>query len=186
MEITIRKLQASGNFIYQNKVTGQSSQQWEAIATASFAPISAKLAFGESANMRRAFELTYQAGRVTGFALTKQHSERKIDVEVMPDTVDQRIDWAAAMSEELTTNGEFAFHVFDPGIGNSRVIGRIAGPETIRVPAGTFEAVRIVYRIEKAGGAETYQLLTNRQGPRILLKEEFPNGASSVLTEAKD
>jgi|ERR1700683_3095305 hypothetical protein len=42
-EISIRKAPGSGNFIYTNHVTGQFSQQWEAIATESFAPISAKL-----------------------------------------------------------------------------------------------------------------------------------------------
>ena len=42
--------------------------------------------------------------------------------------------------------------------------------------SGTFEAVRIIYRIEKTRGPEVYQILTNRDGPRMVLKEEFPNG----------
>jgi len=75
---------------------------------------------------------------------------------------------------------------FDPGTGTSRVTGRIAGTETVRVPAGIFEAVRIVYRIEKARGAEAYQILTNRDGPRMALKEEFPNGAVSELVQVRE
>ena len=181
-EISIHKLPDSGNFVYANRVSGAFSQQWEAIATPTFAPISAKLTFGEGEKLRKEFELKYQDGRVTGWASGKG----KIDVEVLSDTVDQRIDWAAAMSQELVPGREFAVHVFDPGTGASRVTGHIAGPETVRVPAGTFEAFRVVYRIEKARGAEVYQILTNRDRPRIVLKEEFPNGAVSELVQVRD
>ena len=55
--------------------------------------------------------------------------------------------------------------------------GRVVGPETVNVPAGTFPAIRIAYRIEKPEHNETYQVLTNAQGARILLKGEFPDGA---------
>ena len=54
------------------------------------------------------------------------------------------------------------------------------------MPAGTFSGVRVIYRIEKAGGPEIYQVLTNAKGPRMMLKEEFPNGAVTELVEAKD
>lgn len=181
-EISIHKSPDSGNFIYTNRVSGAFSQQWEAIATPNFRPISARLTFGEGEKSRQEFELRYQDGRVTGWTARKG----KIDVEVLPDTVDQRIDWAAAISSDLALGREFAFHVFDPGTGLSRVTGRIAGPETVRVPAGSFEAVRIVYRIEKARGTEVYQILTNRDGPRMTLKEEFPNGAISELVQVKE
>lgn len=181
-EISIQKLPDSENFIYTNHVSGAFDQQWEAVATPTFGPISAKLTFGEGEKKRPEFQLNYQKGRVTGWASGKG----KIDVEVLPDTVDQRIDWAAAMSQDLVPGHEFAFHVFDPGTGTSRVTGRIAGTETVRVPAGIFEAVRIVYRIEKARGTEAYQILTNRDGPRMALKEEFPNGAVSELVQVRE
>ena len=181
-EISIRKSPDSGNFMYTNRVSGAFSQQWEAIATPNFGPVSAKLTFGQGEKSRLEFELKYQDGRVTGWSARKG----KIGVEVLPNTVDQRIDWAAAISSDLTLGREFAFHVFDPGTGLSRVTGRIAGAERVHVPAGNFEAVRIVYRIEKARGAEVYQILTNRDGPRMALKEEFPNGAVSELVQVKE
>jgi hypothetical protein len=181
-EISIHKLPDSENFVYTNRVSGAFSQQWEAIATPAFVPISAKLTFGEGEKRRREFELNYQDGRVTG----RVSGKANIDVQMSTDTVDQRIDWAAAISQDLTPGREFAFHVFDPGTGVSRVTGHIAGSETVRVPAGTFDAVRIVYRIEKARGTEVYQILTNRDGPRMALKEEFPNGAVSELVQVKD
>jgi hypothetical protein len=188
-DISIRQSVDSGNFTYTNRVTGRFSQQWEAIATETFAPIAAKLTFGEGDNTRLAFELKYRNGRVTGFRLARRSdasSKLEVDAEVSSDVVDQRIDWAAAMSQELSSGGEFTFHVFDPSTGESRVTGRIAGPETVKVPAGTFEAMRIVYRIEKTGGTEVYQVLTKREGLRMLLKEEFPGGAVTELVEVRD
>ena len=41
-------------------------------------------------------------------------------------------------------------------------------------------------RIEKPDGKETYQVLTNATGARILLKEEFPNGAITELLRSKE
>jgi hypothetical protein len=188
-DISVRKLPGSDNFIYTTHVTGQLSQQWEAVATETFMPISAKLTFGDGDNMRPAFELKYQNARVTGFRLARRadvSSKVEVDAEVQSDTVDQRIDWAAAMSQNLVPGREFTFHVFDPGTGQCRVTGRIAGPETVKVPAGTFEAMRIVYRMEKASGSEVYQVLTNREGLRMLLREEFPDGAVTELLKVKE
>jgi hypothetical protein len=189
-EISIREGPSRGTFVYSNHVTGQFSQQWEAIASADFTPISAQLSFGDGGTLHPAFELKYQARRVTGFVIPR-HSDtagkRKVDVKILPGTVDQRIDWAAAISQkELISGHEFGFHVFDPGSGNSRVTARVVGPEQVQVPAGSFEAVRIVYEIQKSGGTEVYQVLTNVKGPRMLLKEEFPNGAVTELVKVLD
>jgi hypothetical protein len=188
-DISIRQSAGSGRFTYTNRVTGQFSQQWEAVATETFEPIGAKLTFGEGDHMHPAFELKYRNGRVTGFRLAKRFdasSRVEVDAQVSSDAVDQRIDWAAAMSQDLVPGNEFTFHVFDPSIGESRVTGRIAGPETVKVPAGAFEAMRIIYRIEKTGGSEVYQVLTKREGLRMLLKEEFPNGAVTELVEVRE
>jgi len=65
----------------------------------------------------------------------------------------------------------------------SRVRVAIQGVERIAVPAGTFEAVRVVYTIEKNRGAETYEALVHRQVPRFLVRERFPNGSSIELVE---
>ncbi len=182
-EISIH--QVAGTFVFTNQVTGEFKQRWEAVATPMFAPISAKLAFGDGERLSPAFELHYKDGRVTGFRLEKPHAadsaRLNVDAAVVAGTVDQRIDWAAAISETLVVGREFIFHVYDPGTGLSRVTGRVVGLETVRVPAGVFDGARILYRIEKDKGMEEYQVLTNRSGPRMLLKEEFPNGAVTEL-----
>jgi Protein of unknown function (DUF3108) len=180
-EISISKSGAD-RFVFSNRVSGAFAQQWETVATAMFAPVSAKISLGESDKLQPRFELTYRDGRAIGWRMEKA-TNRKIDlnVAVLPDTVDQRIDWAAAMSQELVPGHEFSFSVFDPVTQISHVTGRVVGPETVNVPAGTFEAMRIAYSIEKPSGKETYQVLTNAKGARILLKEEFPDGATTEL-----
>ncbi len=176
-EITISKL-GPDRFMFTNRVSGAFAQQWKALATATFVPVSAKRTFGEGDKLRPRFELNYREERAIGWRLEKSTANKfEVDVRVLPDTVDQRIDWAAAMSQGLVPGHEFSFSVFDPVTQISHVTGRVVGPETVNVPAGTFAAIRIAYRIEKPEHNETYQVLTNAQGARILLKEEFPDGA---------
>jgi hypothetical protein len=188
-EISIRAGSKPRTIVFTNHVTGKFDQRWEAVAFTDFTPVSAWLSFGGGSTGQRTFELHYDKGHVTGYAIPRHSTTRekvRVDVEVLPDTIDQRIDWAAAISQtNLKPATEFEFHVFDPVSGNSRVTGEIVGSEKVRVPAGEFEAVRIVYRIAKSGGTETYQVLTNSEGPRMLIREEFPNGAITQLVRAE-
>jgi hypothetical protein len=188
-QIQIRRSADTGNYVYSNLITGAFSQSWEAIASPSFMPISAKLTFGQGNESRPVFNLSYRDARVRGFAVqsdTHPPARRTVDEAVAIDTVDQRIDWAAVMSlKDYSPDQEYTFHVYDPGTGNSRVIVKIGATESTRVPAGTFETIRVVYRIEKNRGTEVYELLAHKQSPRFMVKEEFPNGAVTELVEAR-
>src|SRR5438046_2426417 len=134
--------------MFTNRVSGPFAQQWKALATATFVPVSAKLTFGEGDKLRPRFELDYREGRAIGWRLEKSTANKfEVDVRVLPDSVDQRIDWAA-MSQGLVPGHEFSFSVFDPVTQISQVTGRVVGPETVNVPAGTFAAIRIAYGIE--------------------------------------
>jgi len=180
-EMSISKL-GPDSFMFTNHVSGAFAQQWEAVATAMFVPISAKLAFGEGSKLRPQFELNYREGRANGWRLEKSTANKlEVDVKVLPDTVDQRIDWAAAMSQDLVPGHRFSFSVFDPATRISHLTGRVVGTETVNVPAGTFAAIRIAYRIEKPDHNETYQVWTNARGARILLKEEFAKGSTELV-----
>lgn len=147
--IQIHRAADSGNYVFSNLVTGSFSQSWEAVATPRFAPVSAKLSFGQGSGARTAFELSYQGNRVTGFMASRKEpsKRREIDENASDDTVDQRIDWAAVMAlKEYVEGKEFQFHVYDPGTGNSVVSGRIGknvkmkdGKEKNVVPMSTAE-----------------------------------------------
>jgi hypothetical protein len=184
--IQIYRVADSGNYVFSNLVTGSFSQSWEAVVTSTFAPVSAKLSFGQVGAARTAFELSYHGNRVTGFMASRKapYKRREIDENVSHDTVDQRIDWAAVMAlKDYVEGKEFEFHVYDPGTGNSVVSGLIGKSETTAVPAGSFETVRISYRIDKRGRAETYEVFVTKEAPHFQVKEKFPNGSVSELVE---
>src|SRR6266567_8516215 len=114
--IQIRRSADSGNYVFSNLVLGSFSQSWEAVASPSFGPVSAKLSFGQGSAARTAFDLSYQGNRVTGFIASQKEAfkKRKVDETVAGDTVDQRIDWAAVMAfKEYVEGHEFEFHVYD-------------------------------------------------------------------------
>jgi Protein of unknown function (DUF3108) len=184
--IQIRRSTDSGNYIFSNLVIGSFSQAWQSVASPMFAPVSAKLSFGQGSAARTAFDLSYQGNRVTGFITPQKDpsKRREIDETVSDDTVDQRIDWAAVMAlKEYIEGQEFRFRVYDPGMGTSVVSVRVGKGDTTAVPAGSFETVRISYRIDKRSGAETYEVYVTKQAPRFLVKEKFPNGSLTELVE---
>jgi hypothetical protein len=184
--IQIRRSADSKNYVFSNLVTGSFSQSWEAVASPTFAPVSAKLTFGEGSAARTAFELSYHGNRVVGFVMPpKEPSKRReVDETVTDDTVDQRIDCAAVMALKQYIEGqEFRFHVYDPATGNSLVSVRIRETGTTVVPAGSFETVRVSYQIDKRDRPETYETFVTKQPPRFLVKEKFPNGSASELVE---
>jgi hypothetical protein len=129
--------------------------------------------------------LKYDDGRVTGSEEKESSPTNKIDNDVPPGTIDQRIDWAAAMSGGLQIGDKFNFAVFDPATGVSQVTAEVVRDEKIVVPAGTFDVVRIIYRIEKPKGTERYEVFATKNLPRIMVREDFPNGTSSELVGIK-
>jgi hypothetical protein len=191
--ITIRKLEGSGNYDFCADITfvadfkGFRSQRWEAVASSGFAPISATLAFVRGTEVATVFELRYQSGRVTGFVIDRKESgsemTRSIDATVPANTVDQRIDWAAVVAGDLKTGQQFEFNVYDPGSGVSRVAGQVGPLEQVELPAGGFQAYRIIYQMEKARRIEHYQMLASRDSPHMMLREEFPNGSIGELVQ---
>jgi len=184
-QIDVRATSGTDRYRFSNAIVGAFSQRWEAIATRAFEPVSASLVFGEGATTKPMFELTYRAGRVTGTALMRRlqpPSRQPVDEAVSADTVDQRIDWAAVMSVPVLSAGDrFAFRVYDPETGHSPVSVEVGETAQTTVPAGTFETARIVYRIDKNRGAETYVALVKKATPRLLVHETFPNGSSTEL-----
>jgi hypothetical protein len=191
--ITIRKLVDSGYYYFSNDsafasdFAGFRSQRWEAVATPTFEPISARLAFVRGSETVPVFDLRYRSSRVTGFVVERKGpapgTKRPVDTSVPANTVDQRIDWAAVLAGDLGTGKRFEFNVYDPGTGVSRVTGLVGSLEQVRVAAGTFRAYRIIYQMEKAGRTEHYQMLASQDLPHVMLGEEFPNGVTTELTQ---
>jgi hypothetical protein len=186
--IRVQRSNGGQEYVFSNVVEGASDQRWKAVITPHFSPISAELAFGGGGEQHKAFDLSYSRNHVSGVAATRDRDrfvDRRISEEIAVDTVDQRIDWAAVMALKAYKESEtFTFHVYDPKDGNSRIVATVKGMETIHTQAGVFRVVRILYRTEKAGGAQTFEVFINEQVPRFLVKEVFPWGMTSELVES--
>jgi hypothetical protein len=186
-KITIEKAAAGSNYDFAAETIGYGDQQWESVATPSFEPVSAKLSFGKPGARSPEFDITYTNRRVTGFVVSRPHSQtgarRSVDALVPAGTVDQRIDWATVLASDLKPGAQFHFSVYDPGIGISAALAQIGPLEEVHVPAGPFSVFKITYRIAKATGTEQYVVFASEDRPRVLVREDFPDGTVSELAE---
>jgi Protein of unknown function (DUF3108) len=183
--------QSDGNFRFTAKGF---DQEWESVATSSFQPISTALRIERPKRKEiYSMSLTYARDRVTGSAGTtadnttneaKLGEMKPVSAAVPAGTVDQRIDWAAMLASRLEVGQKLDFTVYDPATGVSKVAGEIGKAEQIRVPAGTFETIRAVYRIEKLKETETYEVLASKETPGFMVREDFSNGMSTELVKA--
>lgn len=185
--IKIEQISGGTNYAFSNVVIGSSSQHWQATTLRDFTPVSAELAYGNSAAAKKVLSLSYQKERVTGYFVKDPRLSGSIscpvDEAVAPDTVDQRVDWASVMSLDKYVRSERVFfHVYDPKAGNSSVEATVMSLETIHVDAGTFHVARIVYQIRKSTGSERFEVFVNNSSSRFLVKEVFPDGLISELT----
>ncbi len=187
--VTIRPL-SGGRYDFRANITGAANQRWEAITTRRFEPQSATITFGpDTVGNAPSFSIEYHAGRVTGFVIP--HSgpsrgvRRVIDTVVPTGIIDQRIDWASVMASDLTLGRRFTLAVYDPQLDVSPVTVTVDSAERVHVPAGTFDVFRVTYRIAKATGTEQYVVLVTRSLPRMMVREEFPNGVVSDLVVAR-
>lgn len=196
--ITIGQRAGSNRYEFSARATfpsgtgfqGFQSQRWECVTTAALRPVSATLAFGEGRSVSPVFDLHYVPGRVTGFALDRKGppagARRSVDQALPADTFDQRLDWATILASDLEARRQFEFNVYDPGTGVSQVTVQVGAPEPVHVPAGTFDAYRVIYRIDKSSGKEEYEVWPSRAVPRLLIQERFPNGDVGELAASKD
>jgi hypothetical protein len=187
--LTIRR-QADGSFRFTGEAAGF-DQRWESVATPAFEPIAAALQLQRAGGQRYSMRLAYHDGRVTGTATTVRaenaektpvaRDERAISDPVPAGTVDQRIDWAAVLSSRLESG--LRFTVYDPESGTSQVGVEVGEAGQTAVPAGTYETVRAVYRIEKSHHTEAYEIQATQGSARMMVRETFPNGIVSELVE---
>jgi hypothetical protein len=181
--VTVERLQ-NGNFLFTGEASGF-NQKWESIATPLFEPVSAMLRMQRRDGKMYSMNLKYDHGRVTGSQQKESSIADRIDDHVPPGTVDQRIDWAAAMARRLEIGDNLAFTVYDPATGVSRVTGEVARAERIQVPAGTYDTMRVIYQIAKSKGTERYEVLASKTEPRVMIREDFPDGTTSELIGIK-
>jgi len=108
-----------------------------------------------------------------------------VSASIHSNTVDQRIDWAAVMAFDLRKGTRFEFNVYDPATGTSEVRARVGPPRRIDVPAGTFRVFAVTYWVKKSTGAERYIVYATERLPRLMIREDFPDGTISELVKRR-
>jgi hypothetical protein len=186
-KVTVEKIPGANTYSFSTVVSGKFSQRWRAVTTSGFDPISANLSFGEGSGTP-VFNLNYTTGRVTGFVVDRKGptagTKRPVKDVVPKGIVDQRLDWAAVTASNLKSGGAFEFDVYDPSTGISHVVVRIGQVQALLVPAGELETFPVTYEIKKRTATECYRLFVSKEEPRILVREEFPDGTQSDLASS--
>lgn len=159
-------------------------QHWEAVTTRRFAPVSALLTLKRKDQPYR-MELRYGARGVTARETTGGRTVTTTSI-IPAMTVDQRIDWASMMASSLAPGSASGWRVFDAMTGSSRLLAKAEPVAPIDGPLGRQAAVRLDYRICKAGRpAETYRVYASRALPRVMLREDLREDEVSVLVKAE-
>ena len=169
----------NGGYRFSAEIPGV-DQSWSTTATRSLAPLATRLEMRTRQGQQYSLTLSYVRRDVTGHvvigAAPKENlarSESTVTGRITPETVDQRIDWAAVMSTDKRPGESFDFQVYDAKTGLSKVHCQVSDAGIMDAPAGKAAAIRINYTVHKATGAESYAVYTTAAFPRIMLREEL-------------
>jgi zinc protease len=123
-------------------------------------------------------DLRYADGRVTGrVELPEQMGgARDVDTEVPAGTLLPGMDDSVIAVADLAEGRSITLPVFDMVAGTTTLTFRVAGVESVTVPAGTFDA----YRVE-VSGPQAITLFVRRAAPHVVLRREL--AAAPVVIE---
>lgn len=194
--ILIRRVGHESDYEFSNLATfasgflGFHSQRWNAVASVRFQPKSADLSFLNGNEVAPIFDISYRAGRATGFVVSRlsdgASKKSYVNDPIPADTVDQRIDWATVIANDLKAGRHFEFNVYDPKSGVGHVQADVGALSDVRVPAGDFVSYAIDYRIHKVNGVEHFRVFASKETPRFMVREEFPNGVVTDLVRIEN
>jgi zinc protease len=139
---------------------------------------------GQANNQPSEIHLRFAGGRVKGAATIPQASgpahSIQIDTSVAAGTLDETSLTALLPALPLAGGKTFHLSVLSPGAGVPQVLTvHVAGPDSVTVPAGTFQA----WRVEIAGSASVVMHVTTATPRRVVRIQ--PVGAPYVLELVK-
>ena len=159
------------------------AQSWSSTFDAQFKPIDAELhmpARKEPYHM----SLRYSATEVSGEE-TRGKAKAPVSAQIAGQVVDQRVDWAAMMAADISERG-LIFRVYDPGSAFSDLVGMQQKTEPFDSVLGRQPAILLRYTIQKKDHAENYLLYATESLPRVMLREDMPNGLVAELVAVEE
>jgi zinc protease len=148
-----------------------------------FAPRSSSMEM-QQGQTRMVVDLNVVDGRVTGqLQLPPQAGgERDVDVELVPGMLLPGMDQFVLAAADLTEGRTITLPMFDPASGAvSNVNFRVSGSESVTVPAGTFETLRL-----EASGPQPMTLYLRGDAPHILIRQDFAGAPISLVLQEFD
>ena len=141
-----------------------------------FTPRSLGIALGAMGE----FDMTIENGRATGRGIDMQTGQpRDIDLEVPPGTIlDGMLDVALAVNR-YDDVAEFTLRVLG---GTGQIQGttvRRVGTETVEVPAGTFDTIRL-----EVTGEQPMTIWVTRTEPHLVVKREMAQAPVEIVLQA--
>jgi hypothetical protein len=173
--IEIRRLSGAYRIDFDSKDVQQS---WSSTFDAAFRPVAAELHM-PGRKIPYHMSLTYGTGVVSGQEI-KGEATTPVRANFGGQLVDQRVDWAAMMAAENAVGGVKTV-VYDPGTGMSVLEGARQPGEVMQTVLGTQPSIHLNYTILKKDHAEHYLVYATASLPRVMLREDMPNGLVAEL-----
>ena len=147
--------------ITEQQLQGMSVTQTTEFDALSFAPVRMATEVGPMGE----FALEVQDGRATGRGIDPQQGPKDVDIELPEGTAfEGQMDIALAVTD-YDDLGEFTLRVLTSAGNIQPMTARVAGEETVQVPAGEFET----YRLELEG-QQAMTVWVTRSEPHLVVK----------------
>lgn len=159
---------------------GPASQQRTVRFGGDFTPIASEMRMAQGP-MQAEIDLRYENGRVIGTSKLppQMGGEQTIDTEVPRGTVFGGMDEYALAVADLQPGKTITLPLYNAEPGSSGLVNatfRVAGTETVTVPAGTFQT----YRVEGTVGPQSVVVYLRQDLPHIPVKQEFVGQPISI------
>ena len=179
--IEVRREKADEFLIFMD--AQEIAQRWSARIGRRFNPLAAKLEIFSGAKPYR-MSLLYSDTQVSGTEVKQGPNgpvTTKVKATLQRQVVDQRVDWAAMMAAQFGKEKSIEFDVYDPGTGFSRLVGTKTDVPAVAGALEKLPAIRFDYTIHKKDHIEAYSVYGSQLEPRIMLREDMPNGLVALL-----
>lgn len=170
-DVTITLARDDEEWVASTSIAGMMSQESEVRFLQDLTPVSARQRT-QQGPMTIATELAVADGRLTGrLSLPAQMGgDREVDAEAVPGMLLPEMEaWYLAASD-LEPGKSVTVPQFDAMSGGAvNVTYTVTGLESVTVPAGTFDALRV----ESSGTPQAFVLFLRADAPHILLRQEY-------------
>ena len=159
------------NWLATQSLAGPMTQTSETRFTADLSPVSAKQTIVAGGNTMET-DVRMEGGRVKGTAKlpAQMGGDKTFDQEVVAGTRLSGMESWILATADLAEGKSISLPMFSPRTGSVAVVtARVAGSQSVTVPAGTFDT----WKVEMQGGEAAVVLYLRKDLPHVMVKQEI-------------